>query len=205
MKTVRLVFWLVLLPVVLLAAGYRLTAALGGGRAEDLAQRSAVERERQQREAAARAEAESIERRLAAQATLAGECLALADRATGGALREADPLLVLVAGGGCGPGCDLDAMASALADEWRFYGLKVLLLRTREGGPAASPLGVTTLVLPQCAGLAGGHGDDYFLRHRDGSLSSGGERYAAALRAAADAGPPVFAPDALLKAHYDAR
>lgn len=205
MKTVRLLFWLVLLPVVLLVVGYRLTAVLGGDRAQDLAQRTEAERERQQREAAARAEAESVQRRLDAQATLARECLALADRATGGSLREADPLLVLVAGSGCGPQCDLDATASKLADEWRFYGLKVLLLRTREGGPATSPLGVTTLVLPQCAGLASGFGDDYFLRLRDGSLSSGGERYAAALRAAADSGPPVFAPSVLVKAHYDAR
>ncbi|MCE3001241.1 MAG: hypothetical protein LW860_00880 [Xanthomonadaceae bacterium] len=205
MKTVRILFWLVLLPTVLLVVGYRLNASLGGGRAQDLAQRADVERAREAREATARAEAESVQRRLDAQATLARECLALADRATGGALRDADPLLVLVAGGGCGPTCDLDATASALADEWRFYSLNVLLLRTREGGPAASPLGVTTLVLPQCAGLASGHGDDYFLRLRDGSLSSGGERYAQALRAAPDSGPPPFAPDALLKAHYDAR
>jgi hypothetical protein len=205
MKTVRIVFWLVLLPAVLLVTGYRLNASLADGRAEALAQRAEAERERAQRDAAAQAEAESVQRRLDAQATLARECLTLADRATGGSLREADPLLVLVAGSGCGPQCDLDATASKLADEWRFYGLKVLLLRTREGGPAASPLGVTTLVLPQCAGLVSGHGDDYFLRLRDGSLSSGGERYAAALRAASDAGPPVFAPDVLLKAQYDAR
>lgn len=205
MKTVRILFWLVLLPTVLLVVGYRLNASLGGGRAEELAQRAEVDRAREAHEAAARAAAESVQRRLDAQATLARECLALADRATGGALRDADPLLVLVAGNGCGPQCDLDATASALADEWRFYRLKVLLLRTREGGPAASPLGVTTLVLPQCAGLASGFGDDYFLRLRDGSLSSGGERYAQALRATADSGPPVFAPDALLKAHHDAR
>lgn len=205
MKTVRLLFWLVLLPTVLLVTGYRLNASLAEGRAQELARRAEADRERQQREAAAQAEVESARRRLDAQAALARECLTLADRATGGSLRDADPLLVLVADSGCGPQCDLDAMASALADEWRFYGLKVLMLRTREDGPASSPLGVTTLVLPQCAGLASGFGDDYFLRLRDGSLSSGGERYAEALRAPADAGPPVFAPDALLKAHYDGR
>lgn len=205
MKTVRILFWLVLLPAVLLVAGYRLNASLADGRAGALAQRAEAERERQQREQAERAEAESVQRRLDAQAALARECLVLADRATGNALREADPLLVLVSGGGCGPQCDLDGIASALADEWRFYGLKVLLLRTREGGPAASPLGVTTLVLPQCAALASAFGDDYFLRFRDGTLSSGGERYAQALRATAESGPPVFAPDALLKAHYDGR
>ena len=205
MKTVRIVFWLVLLPTVLLVTGYRLNASLADGRAEELARRAEADREREQREAAARAEAQSVQRRLDAQARLARECLTLADRATGGSLREADPLLVLVSGGGCGPQCDLDATASTLADEWRFYGLKVLLLRLREGGPAASPLGVTTLVLPQCAGLASAYGDDYFLRLRDGSLSSGGERYAEALRAPADAGPPVFSPHALVKGHYDAR
>jgi hypothetical protein len=204
MKTVRLLFWLVLLPTILLVVGYRLTAFVAADRPAEQEAQALRERGERERALAERDAAAHVASRIAAQETLARECLATADRATGNALRDADPLLVIAAWEGCGVGCDTDATATALADEWRFYGLKVLLLRTREGGPAASPAGVTTLVLPQCEALANRYGDDYFLRHRDGTLSSAGEIFVRRI-AGADEFAARFDPAALLRAHYAAR
>lgn len=204
MKTVRLLFWLVLLPTVLLVAGYWLTAFLGADRPEELQVRQEKERAEQRAAQAERESADYIARRTAAQETLARDCLGQVDRATGHALRDADPLLVIVSWEGCGTGCDTDATATALADEWRFYGLRVLLLRTREGRGASQPPGVTTLVLPQCEALANAYGDDYFLRRPDGSLSSGGEVFSRRVRGA-DPFQARFDPGALLREYYQDR
>lgn len=200
MKTVRLLFWLVLLPLVLLVVGYRLTAFVAADRPGERREREDRERDDGPRAEADREAATQVAHRIAAQDALARACLVQADRATGNALRDADPLLVIVSSDGCGVDCDTDAIATALADEWHYKGLRVLLLRTREGGPATSPAGVTTLVMPQCAGLASAYGDDYFLRLRDGRLSGSGEIFGRRVRGA-EPSAVRFDPAALLRAH----
>lgn len=196
MRTARIGFWLLLLPGALLYLAWKTTSLVGTlsnpapppGSGPDAGPAPTVPAE---------GVTESAERRALAQ-----RCVDLALRASTTRLREADPLLVLVAGGGCGEGCDVDARATALADAWHARGLQVLLLRTREGGPAATPPGVTTLVLPQCAALAEAPGDDYFLRARDGTLGSAGERHVRWLQRTKDDDVPAFDPEALVAAHY---
>jgi hypothetical protein len=202
-RTVRLVVWLVVVPAIALFAAWRFTRTVAESRAPVLAEREQVEQERRaaiEAEAVAqRAVATRIEERVA----LARRCLALADRASGAALRGADPLLVIVSGPGCGPDCDTDVRAAAIADEWVLRPLRVLALRTREDGPAATPAGVTTPVLPQCAPLVAEIGDDYFLRFADGALSGSGTRHEAWLRRSdPDAEAPGFGPEALVAGHY---
>jgi hypothetical protein len=205
-RTTRLVVWLVLVPSIALFAAWRLTRTVAESQAPVL-----VERERIEREQRAAAEAElaartAVQAQFDARAALVQRCLALADRASGTALRDADPLLVIVTGPGCGKDCDTDARASALADEWILRRLRVLLLRTREDGPAATPAGVTTLVLPQCAPLVAAIGDDYFLRFADGRVSGSGTRHEAWLRTAdPKQAPPAFDPEAMVAAHYRGR
>jgi hypothetical protein len=204
MKTVRLLFWLVLMPTVLLIAGYWLTAFISADRSGEREDRDRQTHNERMLAQAERDTAAYLARRIAAQETLARECLAQVDRATGNALRDADPLLVIVSWEGCGVGCDTEATATALADEWRFYGLRVLLLRTLESRRASSPAGVTTLVMPQCEALANTYGDDYFLRYRDGTLSNGGEVFMRRLGGAEPFDAP-FNPTALLREHYGIR
>jgi hypothetical protein len=196
MRTVRIGFWLLLLPGALLYLAYK-TATLVGS----LSPGAPPPGEAAPGEAA-RAPGTVADTIDAGRLALARRCVDLALRAADPRVREADPLLVLVAGTGCGEGCDIDARATALADAWHLRGLRVLLLRTREGGPASTPAGVTTLVLPQCAALAQMPGDDYFLRFTDGTLGSAGERHAQwRVRAPEDA-PPTFDPEGLVAAHF---
>lgn len=205
-RTTRLVVWLVLVPAIALFAAWRLTRTVAESQGPVLAERERIESERRavmEAEAAARAAAEA---QVDERAALVQRCLALADRASGPALRDADPLLVIVTGPGCGPDCDSEARAAALADEWILRRLRVLLLRTREDGPAATPAGVTTLVLPQCASLVAAIGDDYFLRFADGQVSSSGTRHEAWLRVGDPQQPlPAFDPESLVAAHYRGR
>lgn len=205
-RATRLVVWLVLVPSIALFAAWRLTRTVAESQAPVLAQRERIESERRavaEAEAAAQTFAQA---QIDARGALVRRCLALADRASGAALRDADPLLVVVNGPGCGPDCDSEARAAALADEWMLRRLRVLLLRTREDGPAATPAGLTTLVLPQCAPLVAAIGDDYFLRFADGQVSGSGTRHEAWLRSAdPEQPPPAFDPESLVAGHYRGR
>jgi hypothetical protein len=204
MRTVRIGFWLLLLPGALLYLAWKITTLVDTLSTKAPPPGVAAEPARVTPEEATPADAvpDDAAPERAVRRALAQRCVDLALRAAAPRLREADPLLVLVAGAGCGEGCDLDARATALVDAWYARGLQVLLLRTREGGPAATPAGVTTLVLPQCAALAQAPGDDYFLRYRDGSLGSDGERHARWRQQSPDDETPAFDPEGLVAAHY---
>jgi hypothetical protein len=205
-RTTRLVVWLVLVPAIALFAAWRLTRTVAESQGPVLAERERIESERRAAAAAEAAARDAVQAQIDARSALVQRCLALADRASGAALRGADPLLVIVTGRGCGADCDADARASALADEWILRRLRVLLLRTREDGPAATPAGVTTLVLPQCAPLVAQIGDDYFLRFADGRVSGSGTRHEAWLRTAdPKQAPPAFDPESLVAGHYRGR
>lgn len=205
-RTARLLVWLVLVPAVTLYAGWRLTRSVADSTAPALAERERLETERRAVADARDAASRALQAQIADRMALARRCLALADRASGAALRDADPLLVMVSDRGCGPHCDADARAAALAHEWVLRRLRVLRLRTREDGPATTPAGVTTLVLPQCAPLVDAIGDDYFLRFADGTLSGSGVRHETWLRAAdPERPPPLFDPESLVAAHYRER
>lgn len=112
---------------------------------------------------------------------LATRCVNQGLRVADAELRHARLTLVVATSTGCRRGCEAERIAERLNDSYTLEGLRVLLLRTDEQGGMDTPMGVSTVVVPDCAGLFASLGHDYFLRHPDGSLSSSGERHEAAL------------------------
>lgn len=194
----RLVFWLGLLPALLLGVALKMTRATladaEAGRPEGALRAAQPDPVAEYERAAAR----RLDEGLAQRRVLAEQCLAGAMRAVDADLAVARALLVVVRGEGCGPDCDSAAQAARMADTYSMQGLRVLYLHTRETADAAEPPGATTLVMPRCRALTRPLGDDYFLRFRDGSLAGTGARHEAWLRErfAAHAGQPPAAPAA---------
>ena len=198
MKVTRAVFWLLLLPGLLIYLALKLNTHLA-----EVASGVLEERERKQRTAAMEAEnqrqdAINLDTRLQARRALANSCVARALRTIGGELRAAPATLVIVNYKGCGVNCNTDAIASKLVDEYTLQRLQVLLIRTIEEGHPPGPLGVHTLIITDCAPLAADYGDDFFFRDGKGMLSSSGERHEAYLRSRKALDAP-FDPEPLVR------
>ena len=115
-------------------------------------------------------------------------------------------MLFIVQQRGCGEGCDTDAIARQLVNEYYLEGLQVVLIRTEQTDrQQPSPAGVPTVTIPSCTALVVEQGDDYFLRLADGSIGSSGERHEALLRSLAEAAneedpvSPPFDPEPLVR------
>lgn len=130
----------------------------------------------------------------------AAQCVARGLRVAGAELRDARLTLVVATSTGCRRGCEAERIAERLNDSYTLEGLRVLLLRTDDDGRMDTPMGVTTVVVPGCAGLLEPLGHDYFLRHADGSLSSSGERHEAALLHEVAL---AFDPEPLVRRHFN--
>ncbi|MGQ0801120.1 MAG: hypothetical protein ACT4NL_13565 [Pseudomarimonas sp.] len=177
MKVTRVVFWLLLLPGLLIYLALKLNTHLA-----KVADGVLEEREREQRLAAIdaenqRQEAINLDAQLQARRALANSCVNRALQTIGGQSSAAPATLVIVNYKGCGVDCDTDLIASGLVDEYVLNRLQVLLIRTVEAGQSTTPLGVHTVVITDCAPLAADHGDDFFFRDGKGVLSSSGERH----------------------------
>lgn len=132
----------------------------------------------------------------------AARCVGRGLRVADADVREARLTLVVATSTGCRRGCEAERIAEHLNDRYTMEGLRVLLLRTDEDGRMETPMGVTTVVVPDCARLFQPHGHDYFLRHSDGSLSSSGERHEAALLEELEL---EFDPEPLVRRHLNLR
>jgi len=182
MRITRVVFWLLLLPGLLIYLALKLNTHLA-----EVANGVLEEREREQRMAALEAEnqrqdAVNLDKRLQARRALANSCVERALQTIGGELHAEPATLVIVNYKGCGIDCNTDAIASRLVDEYTLRRLQVLLIRTLDDGRLTTPLGVHTITITDCAPLAADYGDDFFFRDGKGVLSSSGERHEAFLR-----------------------
>lgn len=132
----------------------------------------------------------------------AARCVARGLRVAGADLREARLTLVVATSTGCRHGCEPERIAEHLNDHYSLEGLRVLLLRTDDDGRMDTPMGVSTVVVPDCAELFAPVGHDYLLRHADGALSSSGERHEAALLQDTEL---EFDPEPLVRRHLNLR
>lgn len=132
----------------------------------------------------------------------ATRCVGRAMRVADAGMRDARLTLVVATSTGCSRGCEAERIAEHLHDSYTLEGLRVLLLRTDEDGRMDTPMGVTTVLVPDCAGLFAPLGHDYFLRLSDGSLSSSGERHEAALLYEVGL---EFDPEPLVRRHLNLR
>jgi hypothetical protein len=118
---------------------------------------------------------------LQARRALARWCVESSLRVADPGLRSARLLLVVATAYDCGADCEAERIAERLNDRYHLEGLRVLLIRTVRNGRMDSPMGVSTVMLDDCAPLLDPLGHDHFLRFADGSLSSSGDRHEAAL------------------------
>lgn len=139
-----------------------------------------------------------LEQRMALARQCVGRGLSVADRE----MRQAPLMLVVVTDASCAHGCEAEQVAERLNNSYSLEGLRVLLIRTRLDNRMDTPMGVTTVVLPDCAALVEDHGSDYLLRAASGELSSTGERF----EAAGDADEaPAFNPEPSLRQRLNLR
>ena len=172
MRWVRLVFWLGLLPALLLTVALRMSSYFVDVKTGALEERErAAHNERMlavSDEQARRYNAEFNARRQA----LAEDCVRRAGRSFGDRYSGASPALIFVSHRGCGKDCDTEKTAARLADEYHYKGLGVMVIRTRDDDVGVRQGGVDTVIIPDCKPLASIYGDDYFFRDADGSISS---------------------------------
>lgn len=152
--------------------------------------------------AAAAIERHAWQQTLDRRMTLARQCvrrgLSVADRE----MRQARLMLVVASGPECARSCEAERVAERLNNDYSLEGLRVLVIRTRMDNRMDTPMGVTTVVLPECAGLVEPHGSDYFLRAASGELSSAGERHEAARD---DEEAPAFNPEPSVRQRLNLR
>lgn len=141
---------------------------------------------------------EATQQRIAARRELARSCVSQALRVADPSLRRSRALLVLATGAQCASGCTAERHAEVLNDKYLWQGLGVLLIRTHDAGRMETPMGATTVMLPQCSALLDPVDQDYFLWLPDGSITSSGTRNEAALTT--DARLP-FDPEPLVRQH----
>ncbi|TXK64361.1 hypothetical protein [Alkalisalibacterium limincola] len=132
----------------------------------------------------------------------AAQCVGRGLRVANPDMRGAKLTLVVATSTGCRHGCEAERIAERLNDDYTLEGLRVMLLRTDDDGRMDTPMGVSTVVVPDCAPLFAPLGHDYFLRHADGSLSSSGERHEAALLYEVGL---EFDPEPLVRRHLNLR
>lgn len=172
MRWVRLVFWLGLLPALLLTLALRMNTHF-----VEVSTGALEEREREQHNEKMLAQAEEqtriyLQERNAKRQALAEDCARRAGRSFGDRYSGASPALIFVSHRGCGKNCDTEKTAARLADEYHYKGLGVMVIRTRDDDVSARQGGVDTVIIPDCNPLASGYGDDYFFRHASGAISS---------------------------------
>lgn len=208
-RVIRLVFVLLVVPAVALWMAWRLlpTLPLPDTAAPDAVQVPGAAADGGGSGAAAVVErwidpAGSADDRLA----LAEHCLRQALRVSAPDLRRARLMLVVLTDARCERDCEAERIAEAVNDHYTLEGLRVMLLRTDPASRLDSPMGVTTVVTPECAPLLGATGSDWFLRWPDGRIGSGGERHAALARAPEPGdGPPAFDPEPAIRAEFNLR
>lgn len=132
----------------------------------------------------------------------AARCVGRGLRVADAEVRQARLTLVVATSTGCRHGCEPERIAEHLNDSYTLEGLRVLLLRTDDDGRMDTPMGVSTVVVPDCAALFAPLGHDYFLRHADGALSSSGERHEASLLYDLEL---EFDPEPLVRQHLNLR
>jgi len=103
-------------------------------------------------------------------------CVSQGMRSVDGLSNDA-AVLVVLSGPSCAAGCPTETTATELASSYYLEGLRVLLIRTSPNNPSPPPPGVYTVVMPACASLIAGHGDDYYFRNRSGEVLSSGVRH----------------------------
>ncbi len=199
-QNLRYVVWLLLLPALLLFIAWHFTDLVVADHSGELEERQRAERQQQLLDEVERQNALSQQERIDARRELAATCVRQALRGLGIEPSQIVPVLFMLKWRGCGEGCDSEQIAQFLVNEYRLEGLQVVLIRTESvtGPQQQSPAGVPTVAIPSCAPLVRNHGDDYFLRLPDGSLSSSGERHEGLIRFGS-VGPPVFDPDPLVR------
>ena len=199
-RNLRYVVWLLLLPALLLFIAWHFTDLIVADHSGELEERQRAERQQQLLDEVERQNALTQQARIDARRELATGCVRQALRGLGIAPDRLAPMLFMVQSRGCGAGCDSEEIARYLVNEYRIEGLQVVLIRTvtDAGSQPPAPAGVPTVAIPSCAPLVRNHGDDYFLRLPDGSLSSSGERHESLIRFGVE-GTPVFDPDPLVR------
>lgn len=141
---------------------------------------------------------QALEQRMELARWCVGRGLSVTDRE----MRQARLMLVVATGPECARSCEAERVAEHLNNSYSLEGLRVLLIRTRLDNRMDTPMGVTTVVLPDCAGLVEPHGSDYFLRAATGELYSAGERHEAA--GGADEAP-AFNPEPSVRRRLNLR
>ena len=168
MRWIRLLFWLGLLPALLLTVALRMNTHFVEVSTGALEER---EREKHNEKMLAQAEEQTriyLQERNAKRQALVEDCVRRAGRSYSGT----SPALIFVRYRGCGQDCDTEKTAARLADEYHYKQLGVMVIRTEDDDVAARQGGVDTVIIPDCKSLASHYGDDYFFRDAGGAISS---------------------------------
>ncbi len=201
MRYGRLIFWLLLVPTVLLIFAWRMNTHLAEVRTGALEERERAEQEAKLLAENARQTALYVEARLDERRARAARCVDRALQTIGDDLADG-PALVVFGFRGCGEDCDTDATLSALVNEYWLQKLRVLLIRTEPSSLPVVPAGVDMVVISECRPLVERYGDDYAFRDARGRLSSSGERHEQILQFGGKA-PPPFEPEVLVRRGLD--
>lgn len=198
----RILFLLVLLPGGLIYFAWTMSrfAAEEQEKAAAVAAQPSAEEAAEMRRLRA---LDALQPQIEARRSRAQQCVAQAMRSVDG-LDDDAAVLVLLASANCGPGCATERLATELASSYYLEGLRVLLIRTSTSAPSPPPPGVYAVVMPDCASLIADYGDDYYFRHRDGSVSSSGERAEQLLKLVAERSALLEPPeDELPEVRFD--